>query len=317
MDKRASMDKMDTSLVQQVRVRVPATSANLGAGFDCLGLALELYMDLAVEEEAGEGLEIAATGEGSASIPLDERNAVYQGMIHAYRRAGRTPGRLRLTIASQIPLASGLGSSSAALVAGLTAGAELCGIGLDREEVLRQGVGVEGHPDNVAPCVLGGIVIAALDGEEVAWVRIEPPRDLAAVVAIPDFPLPTPKSRSVLPERVARRDAIFNAGRVGLLVAALQQGDYSLLRTGMQDRLHQPYRTALVPGMEAVLAAATEAEALGAALSGAGPTALALVSGQGAEVAEAMQQAWAKEGIAARTLVLGLAAEGVQCAKER
>jgi len=140
---------------------------------------------------------------------------------------------------------------------------------------------------------------------------------LAAVVAIPDFPLPTPKSRSVLPERVERRDAVFNAGRVGLLVAALQRGDYSLLRTGMQDRLHQPYRMALVPGLEAVLAAAEAAGALGAALSGAGPTALALVSGRGAEVAGAMQQAWAKEGIAARTLVLGLAAAGVQCIKER
>ena len=235
----------------------------------------------------------------------------------AYMRAGRTPGRLRLAIDNQIPLASGLGSSAAALIAGLTAGAELCGLRLDREEVLRQGVAVEGHLDNVAPCALGGIVIAALDGEEVAWARIEPPRDLAAVVVIPDFPLPTPKSRSVLPERVARRDAIFNAGRVGLLVAALQQGDYSLLRTGMQDRLHQPYRTGLVPGLEAVLAAATEAGALGAALSGAGPTALALVSGRGAEVADVMQQAWAKEGIAARTLILGLAAEGVQCVKER
>jgi len=274
-------------------------------------------MDLTVEEGEGEGLEIAATGEGSGSVPLDERNAVYQGMMRAYARAGKTPGRLRLAIDSQIPLASGLGSSSAALVAGLTAGAELCGMGLDREEVLRQGVAVEGHPDNVVPCTLGGIVIAALDGEKVSWARIEPPRDLAAVVAIPDFSLPTSKSRSVLPEQVERRDAIFNAGRVGLLVAALQQGDYSLLRIGMQDRLHQPYRTTLVPGMKAVLDAATEAGALGAALSGAGPTALALVSGQGVEVADAMQQAWAKEEIAARTLVLGLATEGVQCVKER
>lgn len=317
MEKSASMDKVAAPPGKQVRVRAPATSANLGAGFDCLGLALELYMDLMVEESAGEGLEIAATGEGSASVPLDERNAVYQGMMRAYARAGKTPGRLRLVIDSQIPLASGLGSSSAALVAGLTAGAELCGMGLNREEILRQSVAVEGHPDNVAPCALGGIVIAALDGEEIAWARVEPPRDLAAVVAVPDFPLPTSKSRSVLPERIERRDAIFNAGRVGLLVAALQQGDYSLLRTGMQDRLHQPYRTGLVPGLEAVLAAATEAGALGAALSGAGPTALALVSGRDAEVAEAMQKAWAKEGIAARTLVLGLAAEGVQCVKGR
>lgn len=313
MDESASMDKA----AEQVRVRAPATSANLGAGFDCLGLALELYMDLAVEEGAGEGVEIAALGEGSASVPLDERNAVYQGVVRAYARAGKTPGRLRLAIDSQIPLASGLGSSSAALIAGLAAGAKLCGLGLDRAEILQQGVAVEGHLDNVAPCALGGIVVAALDGEEVAWARIEPPRGLAAVVAIPDFPLSTPRARSALPERVDRRDAVFNAGRVGLLVAALQQGDYSLLRTGMQDRLHQPYRAALVPGLEAVLAAATAAGALGAALSGAGPTVLALVSDRGAEVAGAMQQAWAREGVAVRTLVLGLAAEGVQCTQER
>ena len=156
MEKSASMDKVAAPPVKQVRVRAPATSANLGAGFDCLGLALELYMDLAVEEGEGEGLEIAATGEGSGSVPLDERNAVYQGMMQAYTRAGKTPGRLRLAIDSQIPLASGLGSSSAALVAGLTAGAELCGMGLEREEVLRQGVAEEGHLDNVAPCALGG-----------------------------------------------------------------------------------------------------------------------------------------------------------------
>ena len=311
------MDKAAAPCVKQVRVRAPATSANLGAGFDCLGLALELYMDLVVEEREGEGLEIAATGEGSASVPLDERNVVYQGVVRACARAGKTPGRLHLAIDSQIPLASGLGSSSAALIAGLAAGAKLCDQEMDREAILRQGVAVEGHPDNVVPCTLGGIVIAALDGEEVTWARIEPPRDLAAVVAIPDFPLPTPKARSVLPEQVARRDAIFNAGRVGLLVAALQQGDYRLLRTGMQDRLHQPYRTALVPGMEAVLDAAIAAGALGAALSGAGPTTLALVSGGGAEVAGAMQQAWTEEGIAAQTLVLSLAAEGVQCVKER
>ncbi|MCE2449976.1 MAG: hypothetical protein J4F35_16870 [Candidatus Latescibacteria bacterium] len=131
------MDKTDAPRVKQVRVRASATSANLGAGFDCLGLALELYMDLAVAESEGEGLEIVAMGEGSGSVPLDERNAVYQGVVRAYARAGKTPGRLSLAIDSQIPLASGLGSSSAALVAGLTAGAELCGLGLDREEVWR------------------------------------------------------------------------------------------------------------------------------------------------------------------------------------
>ena len=273
--------------VQQVQVRVPATSANMGPGFDCLGLALGLYMDVVVAAEEGEGLEIVALGEGRGVVPHNERNAVYQGVAKAYAAAGQTPGRLKLEIASQIPLASGLGSSSAALVAGLAAGTALCGVELDREELLRQGVAVEGHPDNVAPCVMGGVVIAALDGEQVTWARIDPPTDLVAVVAVPDFPLRTSVARQVLPERIDRAAAVFNMGRVGLLVAAFMRGDYDLLRQGMRDRLHQPQREALVPGMAAVL------------------------QGQQA-VAQAMRETWANEGVEARTMVLPLEAEGVR-----
>ncbi len=293
-------------------VRVPATSANLGPGFDCLGLALGLYLDLTVCEEDGEGVEITVGGEGVGLVPLDERNAVYRGIAQAYSKVGRTPGRLRLEIHSEIPLASGLGSSSAALVAGLTVGAELCGVVPDPEQVLQAGIAVEGHPDNLAPCTLGGIVIAAMDNGQVTWARVDPPSDLSAVVAIPDFSLRTRKARSVLPIQVKRADAIFNMGRVGLIIAALKSGDYDLLRVGMQDRLHQVYRQSLVPGMEPVLNAAVEAGAFGAALSGAGPALLALVPDGEEEVANAMRETWIKEGVLAQTMTLSLEPEGVQ-----
>ena len=293
-------------------VRVPATSANLGPGFDCLGLALGLYLDLTVCEEDGEGLEISVVGEGLGQVPLDERNVVYRGIAQAYSKVGRTPGRLKLEIHSEIPLASGLGSSSAALVAGLMVGAELCGLVPDPEQVLQQGIAIEGHPDNLAPCTLGGIVIAAMENGRVRWARVDPPSDLSAVVAIPDFSLRTHKARSVLPTQVERADAIFNMGRVGLVVAALKSGDYDLLRVGMQDRLHQVYRQSLVPGMEAVLNAALEAGALGAALSGAGPALLALVHDGEEEVATAMREIWIKEGVVARTMTLALEPKGVQ-----
>ena len=235
-----------------VEVRAPATSANLGPGFDCLGLALGLYLDIRASEQEGTGLEIVASGEGRGLVPLDHNNAVYKGLARAYAEFGRTPGKIVLEIASDIPLASGLGSSAAALVAGLAAGATLCGEMPDREDLVRWGVAIEGHPDNVAPCVKGGIVIAALDEEEVTSARIDPPASLVAVVAVPCFSVRTSKSRRVLSERVARADAVYNLGRVGLLVSGFMRGDYSLLKTGMRDRLHQTERAALVPGMNEV-----------------------------------------------------------------
>ena len=294
-----------------VEVRTPATSANLGPGFDCLGLALGLYLDITAIEDEGTGLEIVASGEGRELVPLDHDNAVYKGLARAYAEFGRAPGKIALEIASDIPLASGLGSSAAALVAGLAAGATLCGETPDREDLVRWGVAMEGHPDNVAPCVMGGIVIAALDEGEVISARIDPPAALVAVVAVPCFAVRTSKSRRVLSDRVARTDAVYNLGRVGLLVSGFMRGDYSLLKTGMRDRLHQEERAALVPGMTEVLAAAEEAGALGAALSGAGPTLLALVADEPEPVAAAMSMAWAGHGIVARTMILELAETGV------
>ena len=301
----------------EVRVRVPATSANMGPGFDCLGMALGLYLDLTVSLEDGEGLQITALGEGAGKVPLHERNTVYQGMARAFAIVGKKPsGLLRLTIESQIPLASGLGSSSAALVAGLAAGFALAGAPIDREQILREGVAMEGHPDNIAPCVFGGIVVAALQDEEVTWARFDPPASLSAIVAVPNFSLRTSKARDGLPAEVARADAVFNLGRVGLLIAAMAKADYGLLQTAMQDRLHQSQREEMVPGMGPVLAAAREAGALGAVLSGAGPTLLALAAEDFGAIASAMRRAWEGEGIAVETMVLPLEKAGLHLERE-
>jgi homoserine kinase len=306
----------------RVRVKVPATSANLGPGFDCLGLSLGLYLELEIREEEGEGFELRVGGEGADIVAHDERNAVYQAVLSAFAHAKRQPQRLYLNYRSDIPLASGLGSSSAALVAGLAAGAALCGRALDRDELVRWGVAVEGHPDNVAPCVLGGVVVAASDGDHIEYACIEPYEGLRAVVAVPDFPLPTEKARAILPREISRADAVFNLGRVGLLTAALGGGRGEWLRLAMQDRLHEPYRRELVPGLEEVRAAALDAGALGAALSGAGPSVLALVEEHGRAVAAAMQAAWGALGVQVRTWELelerqGLTVEGVYKGSEQ
>lgn len=292
--------------VAAVRVKVPATSANLGPGFDCMGMALGLYLTLEAREEPGEGVELKVAGEGAAELPRDASNALCAAVLSVYERLQIEPGRLYIEYHSAIPLASGLGSSSAALVAGLAAGACLCRGQWDRDELVRWGVEIEGHPDNVAPCVLGGVVVAASDGDRIEYNRIDPYDGLRAVVAVPDFPLSTQKARSVLPASVSRADAVFNMGRVGLLAAALANGRGEWLRLAMQDRLHEPYRRSLVPGLEEVRAAALNGGALGAALSGAGPTVLALVESDSERVACAMRDAWRKLEIAARTWILDI-----------
>lgn len=294
------------------RVTAPASTANLGPGFDCLGLALGLYHRLEVWEEAGEGLEIRASGEGAQDVPLDERNLVYRAMRRVFALAGRAPGRLRLDSHSQIPLAAGLGSSAAARVVGLAAGLLLCGRELDRDRLIALAVEEEGHPDNVAPCVLGGLVVAVREEARITCLRLDPPAPLQALVAVPDFALPTQRAREVLPAQVEFSDAAFNQGRAALLVAALSSGRFDLLRPAMQDRLHQPHRAALIPGLEDVLRAALATGALGAALSGAGPAVLALVRRGEKRPGPAMQEIWKRHGIESRLLELEFDRDGLR-----
>ena len=253
-------------------VRAPASSANLGPGFDSLGLSVPLYTTLRVTSQAVT--EVVPLGEELAGTPADESNYVYQAMLLAARRAGRALPPARIEITTEVPLARGLGSSAAALVAGVVAGNELLGRPLDDEAVLDVTAREEGHPDNVAPALFGGIVVATLDKLGTHYVRLDPPAHLGVTVLIPDFELSTSKARAVLPREYSRADAVHALSHAALLAAALSQGRLDLLQHAMQDYIHQIWRAPLVPGLSDILDDAHKHGALGAALSGAGPTVL-------------------------------------------
>ena len=297
----------------RVRVSVPATAANLGPGFDCLGMALGLYHRVSLWEEEGEGVDIRASGEGADALPLDQDNLIYRAVRKTLDQVGYRPRRLVLESHNDIPLAAGLGSSAAAYIAGLAAGTLLSGQRLEPDLMIRWGSEQEGHPDNVAPCVLGGFTaLTSGAAAEVRYVRLDPPPGLTAQVAIPGFSLSTERARMVLPDTVDFQDAVFNQSRVGMLTAAMASGRTDMLGCAMQDRLHQPFRERLVSGLSEVLAAATTAGAAGAALSGAGPTVLALakhteVRTIGLRVAET----WKRHGIDVRTMTLALDRRGL------
>ena len=301
---------------KKVQIVAPASTANLGPGFDCLGLGLGLYHTLKVCEADGAGLEIRASGEGAETVSLDSGNMVYQAMMQVFSSVGYEPGRLLLESHNEIPLASGLGSSAAAQVVGLSAGMLLSGQGLDRRRLIQMGVENEGHADNVVPCVLGGLTVVGTAAEQFDYVRLEPPESLEVVAVVPDFTLSTERARSVLPREVGFRDAVHNQSRVGLLVAALAGNRLESLRTAMEDVLHQPYRAGLIPGLEEVRRAALDAGALGAALSGAGPTILALVRAPETSVGQAMKAAWVRRGVKSCSLVLQVDMTGLKAGME-
>lgn len=286
-----------------IRVQVPATTANLGPGFDCLGMALELY-NMVEMIPTSRGLTIEITGEGAADVPRDERNLVYQAAQRVFHQLGYSPAGLKLRLSNQIPVARGLGSSTSAIVGGVIAANLLAGGRLSVKEIINLSSSIEGHPDNVAPAVLGGIVVSVQAEGEVKFLKIQPPQNLKGVVAVPDFTLTTKTSREALPTQVAFQDAAFNVGRVALLVAALQQGDLGLLGTAMEDRLHQSFRSSLIPGFKKVLAAAKLAGARGVTLSGAGPTVIAFADSNFDLIARVMGDTFRQNGVKSKVMVL-------------
>lgn len=260
---------------QKVRVRIPASTANLGPGFDTLGMALDLYawIDMAIAETTSIHLH----GEQLRGIPTDKKNLVYKVAQQVFAAAGVDYPELEISMYSDIPLTRGLGSSASAIVGGLYAANALAGDKLSNDELFQLATQLEDHPDNVGASLYGGIVIAFWDGERAESIRIEADDRLEVLVAIPDFHLATEKARNVLPKQVDMKDAVFNVSHSCLLVAALCTGNLSAIRLAMKDVLHQPYRSTLIPGMELILRDADQYGALGVALSGAGPTLLALV----------------------------------------
>jgi homoserine kinase len=301
------------SLSQGVRVKVPASTANLGPGFDTLGMALSLYSW--IEMKASERTIFHLYGDEMGGLPTDKSNLIYKVAQMVFEEAGQAVPDLEISMYSEIPLTRGLGSSASAIVGALAAANALIGSPLPDSKLFDMATDLEKHPDNVGASLFGGIITAVWDGAHADYIRIEPPADLGTLVVIPDFELATSKAREALPAQVSLADAVYNISRTSLMTAALSAGRLDLIRAAMQDRIHQPYRVPLVPGMAKILAEATSHGALGIALSGAGPTMIALVDRNDSRVEELsayLLETMKAEGISSSCYPLNPVAEGVQ-----
>jgi homoserine kinase len=291
-------------------VEVPASSANLGAGYDCLGLALELINRVRVEACEGDGsIDLRVTGEGDGDLPATRENRFVAGLEAALEAAlGARPATIgwRIAMDNAIPLSRGLGSSAAATVGGVVAGNALAGAHLGEAELLRVATTIESHPDNAAAVLLGGFVVSAHLGERVEAVRFDAPEGLRAVLFIPERRLSTEAMRRVLPAEVPHRDAVENMGRVAIGVAGIASGRLDLLADLTVDRIHEPYRSVAYPELPRLTGAARAAGALGAFLSGAGSTVLAFVAPDAdpAPVERALADAAAAQHLEGRTQVV-------------
>jgi homoserine kinase len=285
-------------------VLVPATTANLGPGFDCLGMALSLYLEVELEV-IDHGLDIDIDGEGAAELTRDADNLIVRAAQRVFDRVGFQPSGLRLKSTNRMPLQGGLGSSSAAIVGGLVAANELTQRQLTRDDLLRLAIEIEGHPDNVAPALLGGLVIVAADDHGPIVDRVDVP-DMKVVVINPGLRVATQTARRILPTEIPRADAIFNAGRVALVTLALSRGDLDLLGRAMDDRLHQPLRKFLIVGYDDVVNAAKAAGAQAVAISGSGPSLIAFARENHEAIAGAMRAAFAANQIESRTWILNV-----------
>ena len=289
----------------KVHVRVPATTGNLGSGFDCIGMALGLYNVIAFEQTEN-GLEVTIEGEGAADIPRNEDNVCIKAARIVFEKIGWSPPGLSVHMDHSIPVSRGLGSSGVAIVAGAVGANELAGRPLNTSELLRICTDLEGHPDNVVPSLLGGLSVSGERDNNIIYQTYPIPSQLKAVVAIPDFTLDTKTAREALPKQVSMDDAIYNLCSVGMLIGCLISNRYDALRSGMSDRLHQPYRAPLIPGLSEVIRAALDSGAHGAALSGSGPTVIALATDSFETIGQSMVAAFDQHHIASQIRILDI-----------
>ena len=259
-----------------VTVKIPATSANLGSGFDCMGLALKIYNTITVEETV-DGLKINIMDDTKHFLPADERNLVYKSMQKVFQMVQYQPKGIRINLHNGIPVTRGLGSSSACVAGGLFAANALSGNHLSLDELLLMAAQIEGHPDNSTPAILGGIVTAVLTEDHLHYVKVELDQQLKFAVFIPNFILSTKTARNILPDMIPRNDAVYNVGRAALLAASIISGKYENLSIATEDRLHQQYRKDMIPGMTEIFDFCKVNGARGIYLSGAGPTLIAIL----------------------------------------
>lgn len=312
----------------KISVKVPATTANLGPGFDCLGMALPIYNTITIEETVlpGTGIEINVIADTQEAdelslehIPLDENSIVYKAVELLYNSIGQTPSELKITIHSQIPITRGLGSSASVIVGGLLAANELLGHPADEAALLSIATEVEGHPDNVTPAIIGGLVLASQEDDgSVLYRKLDWPDEWQITVCIPDYELATDIARSVLPKEVPMQDAIFNAQRLAMFVQAVNTKDADLMKAALHDKLHQPYRMKLVPGLEKIMENLKHEEnVLGCVLSGAGPSILIISHKNGVDkIHSIVKETWADLNVKAEVKTLPIEKNGAQIIKQ-
>jgi len=298
-----------------IDVRVPASTANLGAGFDCLGLALELYLNVraTVVSKPGGRVAVRTRGVGgSSALPsVLEENLIFRAMRHTAEHERFDLPPVRLAVQNEIPMASGLGSSAAATVAGVVLAFAVAGRPVPREVALQCAAEVEGHSDNVAASLFGGLAVTFVRSDgSILGIQKRWPKMIRVVAVTPVFELATKKSRAVLPKMIERADAVYNLQRAALLVAALEERRYDLIWDALQDRLHQPYRQSLIPGLEEILAIPKMPGLLGIALSGSGPSAIALATDRFDTIGQEMANRFEKNGLRAAYRLLEVAQEG-------
>ncbi|HBC26543.1 MAG TPA: homoserine kinase, partial [Ruminococcaceae bacterium] len=262
-----------------MRIQVPATSANLGSGFDTLGIALTLYNQVWMEES--DVLDISCRD--SVQVPTDENNLIFWAARYLFQQCGRTLKGMKIIQENNIPMARGLGSSSACIVAGILGANRILGNPLSRGELIDLAAKIEGHPDNTTPAILGGLVTSAIEKEHVYSVSVPVSDKIRFALFIPPFELKTEKARSVLPAQYSRQDAVYNLSRSALMTASLFSGKIENLRVAVQDKIHQPYRFGLIEHCGEVFQLGGELGSLGTYISGAGPTIIAMIPAQSAD----------------------------------
>ena len=301
-------------MTKRFHVQIPATSANLGSGFDAIGLALNYFNDIYFAEDAGAdriSIEIEGLGKGEITTDFND-NMVGKAMQAVAEKCGRPLPAGTLTLVNKIPPGRGLGSSSAALVGGIVLADALLEAEMTQDEMLAMATALEGHPDNVAPALCGGLAISIMEGGKTMTNVIPLDDDLSFITVSPDVEVFTEDARAVLPAEIDYKSAVFNVSRVSFLVSSFVTKQYDRLQYGLQDKLHVPYRIGLIPGGESVLKAAVAAGALGATISGSGSTLIAFATEREEEIMKAMVDAFAAAGLASEGHILKCWNHGAQ-----
>ncbi len=299
----------------KIHVKVPATTANLGPGFDALGLALNLWNEAGFTDNNNGGITLTVQGEGKDQLPTNAENAIAEAALQIYKLTGKTCNGLRIDCINRVPLGSGMGSSSAAMLTGMLGANAMLGTPMTDEQILKLAIETEGHPDNVAPAMLGGLVASIVYEDRVVSMKLPAKANhgsIHATIVLPDFDFPTKQARALLPKQVERADSIYNISRAVLVTEALRTGDLELLGIAMKDSLHQPYRLPVIPGAIDALEAGKDAGAAAVALSGAGPSLIAFSSKEEAAIGAAMKREFEVAGLSARIFKLGTSYEGAE-----